>query len=253
MYRWQAIKANMATVIGDSLSKWIRGINFTDIQSIPGLTISKAMDRINDLTLTVNKYQLIHLMLGTNDLQRNMPRGIAEKMSELIDLIRKRNPTARIAVNAIISRPKDIPDQMDKINNRETHITAANYLPPPPPVCANEEDQQPVRAPTRQQVYQALHPLEKKRRQTNIQLRRLCKIKGIYFLETWKAMENKQNRSINLDLYANDGLHLASDGIAALGNYLEGNTACLLDFKKMPKPKRWKRKFGLPTEYKFQN
>jgi lysophospholipase L1-like esterase len=94
--------------------------------------------------------------------------------------------------------------------------------------------------------------MEKKRRQTNIQLRRLCKQKNVYFLETWKAMEDKtkKDRSINLDLYANDGLHLNNDGISALGNYIEGTTACLLDFKKMPKPKRWKRKFGLPTQAK---
>jgi lysophospholipase L1-like esterase len=268
----------MATVIGDSLSKWIRGINFTDIQSIPGLNISKCIDRINDRTLTITRYQLILIMLGTNDIQRYSPKCIADKMAELIDLIREKNPNARIACNAIISRPTDIPEQMRIISNRKKPITAANYLPPPPPsaeaiTAANylpppppsaeaianylpppppavENNQPPTRPPTRQEIYQALHPMEKKRRQTNIQLRRLCKQKNVYFLETWKAMENKMNRSTNLNLYANDGLHLNNHGITALGNYIEGTTACLLDFKKMPKPKRWKRKFGLPTQEK---
>jgi lysophospholipase L1-like esterase len=88
--------------------------------------------------------------------------------------------------------------------------------------------------------------MEKKRRKTNQLIRKLCKNKHIYFLETWKATENKNIRSLNLQLYADDGLHLNSDGIQALANYVEGTTACLLDFKKLPKPKRWKIKYTLP-------
>jgi hypothetical protein len=244
----------MATVIGDSLCKWVRGINFTDIQSIPGLTLTKVIDRINDLTLTINKYQLVVLMLGTNDIQRSMPLGIAHKLADVIDLIREKNPTARIACNAIIPRPTDIPIHMEEIRNRGASKSAASYMPPPPPMASTSENQPPVRPPTRQEVYNALHPMEKKRRQTNIQIRRLCKSKGVYFLETWKAMEkSKKDRSINLSLYADDGLHLNNHGISALGNYIEGTTACLLDFKKLPKPKRWKRKFGLPIQSKYQS
>ena len=242
IYRWRGKQAgpiSPATVIGDSLVKWVRGVNFTQTQSIPGLNISKAIDRIKDLTLTVNRYQLIILMLATNDMQKYMPKAIVAKLADLIELIKKKNPTARIACNAIIQRPVDIPEQMAVIKARNTPLTAANYLPPPPPVM----DQ--GRPPTRQQIHNALHPMEKKRRKTNQLIRKLCKDSGTYFLETWKAMENKPDRSINLNLFANDGLHLNHDGICALTKYIEGTTACLLDFKKLPKPKRWKNKYGL--------
>ena len=51
--------ASLATVVSDSLCKWVRNVDWTDTQVIPGLTLSKAVERIGDHTITVVPYMLI--------------------------------------------------------------------------------------------------------------------------------------------------------------------------------------------------
>ena len=95
----------------------------------------------------------------------------------------------------------------------------------------------PTRRLTNKEIFDQLPYMEQKRRHTNKAVRKICKKMGVYFVETWRGLQ-KPDKSVNLDLYADDGLHLNEHGIQALGRYIEGTTACLLDRRKLCKPKR---------------
>jgi lysophospholipase L1-like esterase len=46
----------------------------------------------------------------------------------------------------------------------------------------------------------------------------------------------QDDETLNIHRYADDGLHLNNDGIIALGNYLQGSVASLLDKKRIALP-----------------
>jgi hypothetical protein len=152
-----------------------------------------------------------------------------------VNAIRNENPAARIAYNAIIFRPKDIPEQMVQLKSiieakkqsfaapiQFPSIFIASTLPTPTA---------PGPRLTNQQIYAALPHREKKRRETNKAIRYYCRDAGICFLESWKSLQ-LADRTVNLELYAPDGLHLNDDGVIALRNYVEGNVSTLLDPSK---------------------
>jgi lysophospholipase L1-like esterase len=241
LYRWRGYHGSFATVIGDSLTKWVRGIKFTDVQSIPGLNIQRAVQRIQDRTLIVSNYGLIFLFVGTNNFEKSTPCEIIDELSKLISVVKSSNPTARVACSAIICRPRDVPEYMDLIKERIRLKQPLGTLPNiVTPSCSTDTDpypahpkalQYPTPKMTNQEIYAARHPLEKKRRATNKAIRRLCKETGCFFMETWKFTECR-DRSLNINHFADDGLHLSDQGIRAMASYIEGNTSCLLDRKK---------------------
>jgi hypothetical protein len=67
MYRWRGTHGSFATVLGDSLTKWVRGIRYTDVQSIPGVNLQRAVQKIHDHTLFISNYRLVFLFIGTNN------------------------------------------------------------------------------------------------------------------------------------------------------------------------------------------
>jgi hypothetical protein len=73
-----------------------------------------------------------------------------------------------------------------------------------------------------------VEPMERKRRNANKAIRKACKAAGVHFYESWKTFFNKDD-TINLNYYADDGLHLSQSGILALTRYVEGNVATLMD------------------------
>jgi hypothetical protein len=174
-------------------------------------------------------------MIATNDVERLSIASIVQNLSELVDAIRQENPTARIAYNAIIFRPKDIPAQMEELQELIRAKTQSYASPIPFPttfIAANQSPTSPVPRPlTNQQIYAALPLKEKKRRQINKAIRYYSKNAAICFLESWKCLQ-LADRSVNLELYSPDGLHLNDNGILTLRNYIEGNVSTLLDPSK---------------------
>jgi hypothetical protein len=131
---------------------------------------------------------------------------------------------------------------MEQINERHIpkwQVQNTNQQPPNPSLpsgtgesCNSQTGATPPQVkPTNQAIYQALHPREKKRRATNKAIRRLCKETGCFFMETWRCTELR-DRSLDINMFADDGLHLSTQGINALARYIEGNASCLLDQKK---------------------
>jgi hypothetical protein len=270
MYFWTAHTSSDATIIGDSLVKWVRGLKYTDTQSTPGLTLSWAFDRIQQGIIDVSRYQIILLLIGTNDLDKFTPDDIGEKMLGILNLIKKINPQARLAVCGLLYRPQDFTKDMEIINSRPhikhkwrprrlinstcvTHTKCTPWRPnqsQPQDVsvsrdipgetltpttnhlaCTNASYSQPPPLDYTVPMEDLLDPKERKRRDANKALRKACRFADCFFLESWKKVFDDCGDPI-LDLYCDDGLHLSSPGIISLGNYLQGNVAALKDRNK---------------------
>jgi lysophospholipase L1-like esterase len=240
MYRWKGEDRIVATILADSICKWLRGIRHTDTQSLPGINLQKAILRVKDRTLDVSSYKIIIVHISTNDIHSSSPLQITEKMEELTDLIREINPSAKIAISGMLPRPIDDPS---------------------PWVEAN-------------------------RRKTNISLRKSARKRGMYFVESWRAVLHKKipieptpqgapsgapstsstaypptlvddpskvtsqpaqpkpgkkyrrkqmpkgEMPVDITCYGDDLLHLSNKGIIALGKTLQGNVITLMDPKK---------------------
>jgi lysophospholipase L1-like esterase len=160
---------------------------------------------------------------------------IVNNLATLVNAIKQKNPHAKIAYSAIIFRPHDIPSQMAELE--EIYRLKENPLPRNVP-DATEQQETPDEAKlpelklTTQQTYNALHEMEKKRRQINKALRKYCDRNDIFFLQSWKAMQC-DDKTVNLNLFAKDGLHLNEAGIDAFKCYIQGNVATLIDEHKL--------------------
>jgi lysophospholipase L1-like esterase len=134
-------------------------------------------------------------------------------------IIRARNPKAIIAYNAIIFRPCDVPEQMVEIERM--YRLGDDYTPPPPPPT-------PDKPLNDQERYDALPVMEKKRREINKSIRKYCNANNIIFLQSWLKLQ-KSDKTVNLALYARDGLHLNEAGTQVLRIHIEGNAGALMN------------------------
>ena len=98
-----------ATILGDSIVKYIRYIPFTDVQSVPGATIRQLTDKIAKLPveLVVCAYKYIILSVGTNDIEQSSIPAIIHDYTNLIFTVKSLNREADIIVAAILPRPVD--------------------------------------------------------------------------------------------------------------------------------------------------
>ena len=235
LFRWQGTHPRSATLVCDSLGKWLRSVKYTDVQSIPGLTLEKAVDRINDYTLHLAKYPIIILMVGTNNMEKCEPSEIVEKLAAVVEAVKIKNPKARLAYSAILFRPCDVPEQMEIIKRRPPrHLrrTQAAATSSTPSASANNlPNTIPTSTLTSRQQYDALPYMEKKRRRVNKAIRKFCDQNGIFFLKSWISFQ-KTDKSANLLMFADDGLHLEDVGIETLKGHIEGNVSTLIDTKK---------------------
>jgi lysophospholipase L1-like esterase len=96
-----------------------------------------------------------------------------------------------------------------------------NYTPPIPPPP-------PDKPLTDQQKYDLLPAMEKKRREINKEIRKHCNANNIHFLQSWLKFQ-KADKTVNLALYARDGLHLNEEGTHTLRIHIEGNAGALMN------------------------
>jgi hypothetical protein len=163
-------------------------------------------------------------------------------MTIVIQLIREKNPQTKLAICSIFFRPQDIPEQMAVIRNRKAQRPSQQYKTSLPSTSSSSTlhptpttPPAPQKPLTKLEKYNALHPLERKRRTTNKALGKLCSTTGVIFLESWRCVQKidkNKEKIVNLDCFADDGLHLNEQGIAALGEYIEGNVQRHLPLKR---------------------
>jgi hypothetical protein len=263
MYKWKAYESSRATIIGDSLTKWVRGLKFTDTQATPGLTLEWALERLKRGIIEIKQYEIILLVFGTNNIQKGTHEDAGGIMEQIVSFIKRLNPSAKIGIVGILYRPIDIPEDMLKIEQRDyplplysipfgstpgTPYTEMGYadLDPgtyritmPQPSTSSLSNTTPSnKVPPLHNTANRkdpVHPSEQKRREFNKIFRKVCKKTGCHFLKSGRVVFH-DDETLNIHRYADDGLHLNNDGIIALGNYLQGSVASLLDKKRIALP-----------------
>ena len=94
-------------VIGDSMTKLINGRKLSKsckvtLHSFPGATIQDLEDYVEPILKRKPNHIIIHA--GTNNLHRDNPQTIKEKMSNVVSGIKQQHPTISITVLSIIHR-----------------------------------------------------------------------------------------------------------------------------------------------------
>ena len=105
-YHWQGLVDNRVGLIGDSLVKYIRGVRHLEIQSVPGLGLTRALEMMTTGELRIVNYEALVLMIGTNDLGSDYIT-IIRKMYEILRFLKSATPGTKLAVGLILPRPCD--------------------------------------------------------------------------------------------------------------------------------------------------
>ena len=104
LYRWQGVKDDRATLIADSLCKWIRQVPHLLVQSVPGLNLASALEKIQLGHLKVANFDLVILATGSNDLESKDIGYVVTKTREIIRYIQHTYPNVKLAITNIIPR-----------------------------------------------------------------------------------------------------------------------------------------------------
>ena len=180
-FAWPATVNEDAIVLADSLLKRVRHLRRASVQAIPGATIERFIHEIRICTIDVSFQKACLIHLGTNNLSKDTPSLICDKMAALIGVIRERNPSCKILVSGIIMRPQD-------------EETDTKYIRKGNPTLAV------------------------KRRDTNDMMEAMLRKCGGFLMKTWVPLMN--GPIANPDMYWIDGLHLSDEGIIRITDYI---------------------------------
>ena len=105
-------------IVSDSIAKHVQGIEGVDVRAFLGDSISKIGYRIDKKHVILDKYDYILLHVGTNDINRKASfHGMISDFGNLIGICRKRKPSIKIIISAILPRPVDF-DNTDNPSRR---------------------------------------------------------------------------------------------------------------------------------------
>jgi lysophospholipase L1-like esterase len=96
-----------ATIISDSICKFIRHCRNTTVQAFPGATCEKILTKLRLGRIAIEFAEIIIIHIGTNDLEGNKPQEVIDAVLKVIEYIQSKNPTSKIVYSSIIQRPKD--------------------------------------------------------------------------------------------------------------------------------------------------
>ena len=107
LFDWRAIIEGKATLIADSLCKWLKDTNYIDIQAQPGLRLESALQHINKGYIQVQDYEFVLLAVGSNNIDSCNIQDIRYHLHQLVHQIRMMSPYVTIGLCSILPRPKD--------------------------------------------------------------------------------------------------------------------------------------------------
>ena len=116
-FHWQGLVDNRVGLIGDSLVKYIKGVRHLEIQSVPGLTLSGALEMMTTGALKIGNFEALIVMAGTNDLGSHY-MVTCRKMAEIIRFLKCVIPQTKLAVGMILPRPVDQMIEQDEHRRR---------------------------------------------------------------------------------------------------------------------------------------
>ena len=96
------------TIISDSICKYATDLQNTDLQAESGLDLTKGTNRILNKIFKVEKYKVIIIHIGSNDLLvcNFDTRYFLVKLPELLRAIRSLNPDGLVIFSSILPMPK---------------------------------------------------------------------------------------------------------------------------------------------------
>jgi hypothetical protein len=132
MYRWEATGACVGTLISDSLCKRLMKPRNFIVQSVPGLGLESAYNKIRDGTFEVLPHEFTLLSVGTNDLHTLDLHQLRMGYEAVVSQIRQQSPFTTIGITSIIPRPCDEDDSDEwtrrGINTMISRFCRANGL-----------------------------------------------------------------------------------------------------------------------------
>jgi hypothetical protein len=184
-YVWPATIHEDAIIIADSLFRKIRFLRRAVVHAIPGATVERLLGEITRGNIDVSYQKCVLIHVGTNNLGRESPTAICNRMAVLYDEIRNRNSSCTIIFSAIIIRPKD--------EDRNLYFMEQGEV-----------------------------SLIEKRLELNYLAATMLRLRGGQLLRTWNCLMKGKgpNHVPNLALYHTDGLHLNDLGVTRMTQYL---------------------------------
>ena len=119
MYCWEGAGDNRVGLIADSISKWIRNVPHLQVQAVPGLRLSTALQKIKEGTIKVQNFEALIFFVGSNDLNKP-PMAILNEMRAIVTCLRTLVPDTKLGICLIIPRPSDPKRRADE-NRRKTN------------------------------------------------------------------------------------------------------------------------------------
>ena len=135
-YKWLAKIRSNFLVLGDSIIKFIKVTNQTDIISFPGATIDRLFWKIKLGQLPIYRYKIIIFHVGTNDFANKISvQQILSKLKRLVNLVKYLYSSVIIGISALIPRPCDSESRNSELIELNKHIksfchsTGTNFIP----------------------------------------------------------------------------------------------------------------------------
>jgi hypothetical protein len=124
--RAKGYSSNRTTIIGDSMIQMLSDLLFTTVQSVPGAYARDMVDMCQDGIYTVSGFQVVTIMAGTNDQCKSNIFEVLVSFRRLVQYIRNKNPTCKIAICGILPRPCDTnsPAKQKKLTDLNDAIKA---------------------------------------------------------------------------------------------------------------------------------
>jgi hypothetical protein len=119
MYSWEGAGDNRVGLLADSICKWIRNVPHLNVQSVPGLHLSTALQKIREGAFKIQNFEALILSIGSNDLSKS-PMKILNEMRALVTCLRTLVPDTKLGICLIIPRPSDPKRRADE-NRRKTN------------------------------------------------------------------------------------------------------------------------------------
>ena len=207
IYKWVARIECKATIIADSLCKWVKDTAYIDVQSIPGLNLSTALHRLKRGLLCCQDYEYVLVHLSTNDLEYYYPDQIVYMLNTLIVYIKRQSPFTTIGISSILPRPKDGNEMHD--HRIETNNLIKQY-------CDTHGCTmlQSWRCVIRPPVFRGSG---------------LTSSDPVDLTVPKKKYDVQQD--VDMSLFAADRLHLNRNGISALKDFVEGALTTMVRMK----------------------
>ena len=117
--------------MSDSICKYLPDIKSTTVQGFGGLTASRLLGKLKNRVFPFSECSNIIIHVGTNDIFAINCSQFQIIMKEIIQEIRKCNPSTLILLSSILPRPVDFKDskmQVAQFNNSLKELANTNNI-----------------------------------------------------------------------------------------------------------------------------